>query len=649
MNKLKILKLTFSTCLLVFMTSCRTTENNPDWKILSVSEYRDAVYASWIGQIIGNTYGLCYEFKFIEQPGPDSFPYGYTWTLDKVKEYNGAFSDDDTDLEYMYLTIMEKEGIEPTYSRLAEAWKTHIKERIWCANQAALTLMHAGHYPPVTGSVAFNTQWMQIDPQLINEIWAVTAPGMIGYAIQKSEFMARITNDSFGIEPTLHYAAMYSAAFFEKDIRKLIDIGISALPEGSRFAKIVEHVKQLYAEYPDDWITARQIVKDNYLVYGDYNRYAWPPIDANLNGAMGIMALLYGGGDFQKTLDYTCAFGMDADNQAATMCGLLGIVSGLEAIPRELMFPLNDTAWELPFNDLYKMVTREGLEDASLTSMAERIADQGEKIILAKGGRKIGKGRRARYIINQDASFTPPFELNPLPELSGETGRSFSYPVYTGGGKGTITLEASGELPPGIALKDSKLEGIPLAPGDYRFEISAAHGNKKKSIPVRMKIFDSNLAPEAAEILFNTNSVDRDIGKIRDGKAGETYYSIKEDGAGEQDFYGYLWDEPARISALIYNCGMPQESGGWFTTFDVEYLKGDRWIRLEEAEVYPEMNLDNSQWLKPAFVDYRITFEPVTTKGIRIIGQAGGITHYDAGAEKRSPYYTAISELKVYP
>ena len=44
------------------------------------------------------------------------------------------------------------------------------------------------------------------------------------------------------------------------------------------------------------------IVKDNYLVYEDYNKYAWPPIDANLNGAYGIMALLYGQGDFQKTL-----------------------------------------------------------------------------------------------------------------------------------------------------------------------------------------------------------------------------------------------------------------------------------------------------------------------------------------------------------
>jgi hypothetical protein len=169
-------------------SSIVTSGNEADGSLLSVQEYKDAVYASWIGQIIGNTYGLCYEFSFIDEPGPDSFPYGYTWTLESLKKYNGAFSDDDTDIEYMYLTQMEKNGIEPTYYQLAEAWKTHVKSKVWCANRAALTLMHAGHYPPATGSMQLNPQWCQIDPQLVNEIWALTAPGMIKYAVDKSEF-----------------------------------------------------------------------------------------------------------------------------------------------------------------------------------------------------------------------------------------------------------------------------------------------------------------------------------------------------------------------------------------------------------------------------------------------------------------------------
>jgi hypothetical protein len=92
---------------------------------LNREEYADKVYAAWLGQIIGNIYGLSYEFQFIDEPGPDNFPYGFGDSLERVEEANGAFSDDDTDIEYMYLLQMEKHGIEPTYRQLADAWKYH--------------------------------------------------------------------------------------------------------------------------------------------------------------------------------------------------------------------------------------------------------------------------------------------------------------------------------------------------------------------------------------------------------------------------------------------------------------------------------------------------------------------------------------------
>lgn len=58
--------------------------------------------------MIGNIYGLPHENKYINAPGVEAWPYGYTKNLDKLKTYKGAFSDDDTDVEYMYLLNMEK-------------------------------------------------------------------------------------------------------------------------------------------------------------------------------------------------------------------------------------------------------------------------------------------------------------------------------------------------------------------------------------------------------------------------------------------------------------------------------------------------------------------------------------------------------------
>ena len=184
---------------------------------LSASDYEARVYAAWIGQIIGNIYGLSYEFRFIDDAGPDDFPYGYGPALDRARELGGAFSDDDTDIEYMYLLQMERHGIEPGYEQLAAAWKHHVRDRVWVANRNALTLMHAGYLPPLTGQRRYNPNWFQIDPQLVNEIWAVTAPCMVDYATAKSAWAARTTSDGFGLEPTVHYHSLVAPYWYHTD------------------------------------------------------------------------------------------------------------------------------------------------------------------------------------------------------------------------------------------------------------------------------------------------------------------------------------------------------------------------------------------------------------------------------------------------
>ena len=102
------------------------------------------------------------------------------------------------------------------------------------------------------------------------------------------------------------------------------------------------------------------------------------------------------------------------------------------------------------------------------------------------------------------------------------------------------------------------------------------------------------------------------------------------------------------MSTLVYNPGMPEEWGGWFTSLEVQYQdEGGEWRTAQLLSIEPGLDFDNNQWLKGAYIDQSITIDPVTTRAIRIIGDAGGIEQ-DArnGGEKR--HYTAISELAVY-
>ncbi len=74
---------------LLFVLLCIPTLSHADQHgtaRLSVQEYYDKVSAAWLGQIVGNIYGLSYEFQFLDQPGPDRFPYGFGASLERVQK-----------------------------------------------------------------------------------------------------------------------------------------------------------------------------------------------------------------------------------------------------------------------------------------------------------------------------------------------------------------------------------------------------------------------------------------------------------------------------------------------------------------------------------------------------------------------------------
>ena len=654
--------LVFKLILLILLLSAASlvqAQKRIQFKRLSREVLWDKIYASWLGQMVGNIYGLPHENQYIDEPGPDKFPYGYTRNLDRLKKINGAFSDDDTDIEYIYLLQMEKYGPEPTYSQLTSAWRYHIRKNVWLANRAALGLMHFGYTPPFTGNRESNPHWFQIDPQLVNEIWGVTAPGMVKYAAEKSAWAARITNDGWGIEPTIHYGAMFAAAFFESDVNKLIDHGVAALPPGSRFAMTVEDVKQLYKKFPTDWQRARKVIAEKYYINEpSESKTIW---NANLNAACGILALLYGQGDFQSTLDLACAMGFDADNQAATMCGLLGAMGGTKVIPRDLLYPV--AGWEKPFNDIYMNVTRYDMPDETITGIANKSFAQAKAIILKGGGSAVTENEKEHYLINTEATFTPPFELGigPMPLL--EVGRAIEGSL---GLPTNVTCNiTAGKLPPGVTLSESSLKGKPTTPGVYPVSIEGSFRDQHVRSNLNLLVRGRNLAGDATEVLSNvtrTNISSRDsmwlsvsqelyapaVSVIRDGRRKgkqSVFYSIDGTHQPKQDYYGYKWDTEKNIGLISYSTGSMEENGGWFTSLQVEYLDGDgAWQPVKKLIITPELITGNEPYNKPHFVEYLLVFEPVKSRGIRIIGNAGGSDHWYS----KKTWFTSITELCVY-
>lgn len=388
---------------------------------ISREQLRAAIEGYWIGQLAGNYVGFPFENLYQEEPIPVLIDRYYTYkdadlglmmNLDDRRAFvpiladalGGAWSDDDSDFEFVYLHAVEKHGrVELTYEELADAWKKHINRFIWGANREARNLMEEGLLPPATGSKEHNPFWYRISTQLTNEIWGVFLPGESKRAGEISQKVARVACDDWSTHPDLFFGVMFSAAYFEHDVEKLVEMGRAALPEGSEFGQGIDDVKAWRDEYAD-WREARQQMHAKYYEQvGDY-KIPDPFASAMINGLAGVMALLYGEGDWMKTVAIATSLGYDCDNQAATCGALLGMIHGVEAIPERLTHEMPSRGrWTKPFNDTYINYSRDDLPaHTRISEIVERILAIAERSIIDNGGRRVDGEEEVTFTVRTD-------------------------------------------------------------------------------------------------------------------------------------------------------------------------------------------------------------------------------------------------------
>ena len=401
--------------LLVSLNMCNAKERE-----ISRAELVDKISGFWIGQLVGNYMGFPFENVYEAEPAPFLVDRYYTYKDDPAIRMNrndlrgfvpilaaafeGAFSDDDTDIELVTLHAVEKYGLDINYPEITQMWKTHINRKIWVANRTARNLMDQGFIAPDTGKKKNNPNWFQIDPQLVNEIWSAFYPGMTKKAAERALWGARITNDEWGTHPTIAYGVMYSAALFDKNVEKLVQIALDQVPNQGPFAEGMRDVIRWHKQFPD-WRQTRKKIHEKYWAYQKNNYKAPVSVVSSLqNGLCGIMAVLYGQGDFMKTAGIAVSAGYDCDNQGATCAGLIAVMQGGDCIPDRLTKDfLPRGKWKKPFNDQYLNYSRDNLPIMfKISDIVQRIAAIAEKTILENGGEKITRKGKTVYRIKCD-------------------------------------------------------------------------------------------------------------------------------------------------------------------------------------------------------------------------------------------------------
>lgn len=388
-------------------------------RVLTHETLREKISGFWIGQLVGNYLGFPFETVYVDEPIPVLVDRYYTpFNAGDLKlnrndsrgyvpylftEFDGAFSDDDTDIEFVTLHAVEKHGLDIDYAQITEAWKRHINRRIWVANRTARNLMSKGMLPPDTGKKANNPNWYQIDPQLVNEIWSAFYPGLPAQAARRADWGARITSDDWGVHPTVMYGVMISEAFFEANPETLVRDALKYVPPDSPFHEGVVDLLRWHAEAPNDWKATRQKVHAKYFRYvkGDYVAPV-SVVSSLVNGLCGVLAVLYGDGDFMKSVGIAVSAGYDCDNQGATVGGLLGVMRGAGAIPRALTQDCvpEEKPWEQPFNDSYINTSRDELPvHTRISDLVARTVAIAEAAIVREGGRKSSEAGRPAFVL----------------------------------------------------------------------------------------------------------------------------------------------------------------------------------------------------------------------------------------------------------
>jgi len=125
------------------------------------------------------------------------------------------------------------------------------------------------------------------------------------------------------------------------DLRKLIAVGLSKIPENCRIARAVKLVCEQYDE-GRTWLEAREAVA---LECKDLGWFQAPD-----NIAFTILGLLYGEGDFGKSLCTAVNCGDDTDCTGATAGSILGIILGRKGLPQKWIEPIGESIQTVAVN-----------------------------------------------------------------------------------------------------------------------------------------------------------------------------------------------------------------------------------------------------------------------------------------------------------
>ena len=284
---------------------------------------------------LGQRYPLNDYWRLDPKPGnADGTHYGLTPRRKFLKGHIARIGTDD-DLTYtlLGLLILEDYGIDFTVRDVGEAWLRYLPMAC-TAERVALDNLKKGIEPPLTARIGNPYQeWIGAD--IRSDPWGYAAPGLPEVAAELAYRDASVSHIMNGTYGEMFFSAAIAAAFALGDVEEVLEVALAEIPKNCRTAQTVEETIA-WCRRDQDWdATTQRILKKYAGMAGAHTLN---------NAALTVAGLLYGNGNYGKTIALTVMGGVDTDCTGATAGSIFGAMAGAKRLPRKWTRPLGDGA-----------------------------------------------------------------------------------------------------------------------------------------------------------------------------------------------------------------------------------------------------------------------------------------------------------------
>lgn len=318
------------------------------------------IYGAWVGRICGCMLGKTVEgirthelIPFLKETGnypmhryiykadlndkicsKYKFPFLYRAYADDI---DGMPVDDDTNYVVLAQIIVDQYGKDFTPYDVSRAWLKYQNKDAYCTAERVAFCNFVNGYEPPQSAIYKNPYREWIGAQIRGDYFGYINPGNPEKAAEMAWRDASISHIKNGIYGEMFASAMIAAAAATSDIEKIILSGIAQIPYTSR---LYEEIMAGLNDYKNG-VSQKECFYKIHHKYNENTEHGWCHTISN---AMIVAAsLLYGKGDYGKSICMAVEAGFDTDCNGATVGSILGMANGIESIPECWTKPINDT------------------------------------------------------------------------------------------------------------------------------------------------------------------------------------------------------------------------------------------------------------------------------------------------------------------